>query len=122
LKYVLLDHDLYRRAIDDFLLRCLSLDQSKIVMGEFMMKYVVHISWLIRDDCLLGPTVFLSRLCWKTILDTTKIVNHARKSKMCNWCLLPCCILSLNEGCFVIVVYTSLSNYILHSVEAIDVF
>jgi hypothetical protein len=27
---------------------------------------------------------FLSRLCWKIILDTSKIVNHDRKLKMCN--------------------------------------
>jgi hypothetical protein len=33
---------------------------------------------------------------------------------MCNWCVLPCCVLSLSEGCFVIEVYTSLANYILH--------
>jgi hypothetical protein len=33
---------------------------------------------------------------------------------MCNWCMLPCCVLSLSEGRFVIEVYTSLANYILH--------
>jgi hypothetical protein len=47
LKYVLLDHGLYRRCIDGLLLICLSLDQSKIAMWEFMIKYAIHISWLI---------------------------------------------------------------------------
>jgi hypothetical protein len=46
LKYVLLDYDLHHRTIDDLLLRCLSLDQSNIDMGEFMMKYALHISRL----------------------------------------------------------------------------
>jgi hypothetical protein len=47
LKYVLLDHDLYCRTIDGLLLRCLGSEQSKVVMGEFMMKYALHISQLI---------------------------------------------------------------------------
>jgi hypothetical protein len=34
LKYVVLDNDLYRRTIDGLLLKCLSSEQSKIVMGE----------------------------------------------------------------------------------------
>ena len=34
LKYVLLDHDLYRRTIEGLLLKCLGPDQSKIAMGE----------------------------------------------------------------------------------------
>jgi hypothetical protein len=41
-------------------------------------------------------------------------MNHVRRSEMCNWCLLPCCVLSLSEGHFMIGVYTSLANYILH--------
>jgi hypothetical protein len=114
LKYILLYHDLYRQTMDGFLLRCLGSDQSKVTMGEFMMKYAQHISHLIWDDWLLWPTVFLSRLYWKIVLDTTKIVNRARKSKTCNWCLLPCCVPSLSEGRFVIGVYTSLANHILH--------
>jgi hypothetical protein len=47
LKYILLDHDLHRRTIDDLLLGCLSSNQSNIDMGEFMMKYALHISQLI---------------------------------------------------------------------------
>jgi hypothetical protein len=105
LKYILLDHDLYRWTINGLLLRCLGSDQSKVAMGEFVMKYALHISQLIWDDWLLWSAVFLSRLCWKIVLDTTKIVNHARKSKTCNWCLLPCFIPLLSEGCFVIGVY-----------------
>jgi hypothetical protein len=57
---------------------------------------------------------FLSRLCWKIALDTSKIANHAGRSERGNWCLLTCCVLSLSEGCFMIGVYTSLANYILH--------
>jgi hypothetical protein len=34
LKYVMLDNTFYHRIIDNLLLKCLSLDQSKIVMGE----------------------------------------------------------------------------------------
>jgi hypothetical protein len=34
LKYVLLYHDLYRRTIDDLLLRCLGSDQFKVAMGS----------------------------------------------------------------------------------------
>jgi hypothetical protein len=34
LKYVMLDNTLYRRTIDDLLLKCLGSDQSKIAMGE----------------------------------------------------------------------------------------
>jgi hypothetical protein len=47
LKYALLDHDLHCRTIDDFLLGCLGSDQSNIDMGEFMMKYALHISRFI---------------------------------------------------------------------------
>jgi hypothetical protein len=43
-----------------------------------------------------------------------KDCDCARRSKRCNWCLLSCCVLSLSEGHFVIGVYTSLANYILH--------
>jgi hypothetical protein len=52
---------------------------------------------------------FLCQLCWKVALDTTKIVNHAKKLKMCNWSLLPCCVPSLSEGRFMIEVYISLA-------------
>jgi hypothetical protein len=34
LKYVLLDHNLYRRTIDSLLLKCLGLNQSNKAMGE----------------------------------------------------------------------------------------
>jgi hypothetical protein len=34
LKYIMLDNTLYRRTIDDLLLKCLGSDQSKIAMGE----------------------------------------------------------------------------------------
>jgi hypothetical protein len=47
LKYVLLDHNLHRRTIDDLLLGCLGSDQSIIDMEEFMMKYALHINRLI---------------------------------------------------------------------------
>jgi hypothetical protein len=47
LKYILLDHDLYRQTIDGLLLRYLGSDQYNIDMGEFMIKFALHISWLI---------------------------------------------------------------------------
>jgi hypothetical protein len=47
LNYILLDHDLYHRTIDALLLRCLGSDQSKVALGEFMMKYAVHINRLL---------------------------------------------------------------------------
>jgi hypothetical protein len=34
LKYILLDHDIYHRTINDLLLRCLGLYQSKVAMGS----------------------------------------------------------------------------------------
>jgi hypothetical protein len=34
LKYVMFDNTIYRRIIDDLLLKCLGLDRSKIAMGE----------------------------------------------------------------------------------------
>jgi hypothetical protein len=34
LKYVFLDHDLYRQTIDGLLLRCWGSDQSKVAMGS----------------------------------------------------------------------------------------
>jgi hypothetical protein len=61
--------------------------------------------WLV-----IVTNYFLSWLCWKVSLGTTKIVNHAKKSKTCNWCMLPCCVLSLSKGRFVIGVYTSLES------------
>jgi hypothetical protein len=57
---------------------------------------------------------FLSRLYWKIALDTSKIVNRVGRSKRCNWCLVPCCVLSLSEDRFMIEIYISLANYVLH--------
>jgi hypothetical protein len=65
--------------------------------------------WLV-----IVTNYFSSRLCWKVSLETTKIVNHDRKSNTCNWYMLPCCVISLSEGRVVIEVCTSLANYILH--------
>jgi hypothetical protein len=53
LKYILPDHGLYRQTIDGLLLRCLGSDQSKVAMGDFMMKYAEHISQLLCNDWLL---------------------------------------------------------------------
>jgi hypothetical protein len=50
LKYVLLDRDLHCRTIDDLLLGCLGSDKSNIDMGEFMMKYALHISRLTLQE------------------------------------------------------------------------
>jgi hypothetical protein len=45
LKHVVLDNTLYRRTIDDLLLKCLCSDQSKIATGK---GFVVLINQLIR--------------------------------------------------------------------------
>jgi hypothetical protein len=66
--------------------------------------------------------LFSYRLYWKIALNTSKIVNNARRSKRRNWCMLPCCILSLSEVHFVIGSYTSLFNYILHFWRALTYF
>jgi hypothetical protein len=47
LKYILLDHDLHHRTIGYLLLRGLGSYQSNIDMGEFMMKYALHIIRLV---------------------------------------------------------------------------
>jgi hypothetical protein len=83
-------------------------------MGEFIVKYALHISQLIWDDWLLWPAIFVIRLYWKIVLDTIKIANRVRKSKTCSWCMLSCCVLSLSECHFMIGVHTSLVNYILY--------
>jgi hypothetical protein len=33
-KYVLLDDELYRRTVEDLLLKCLDSDQARVAMGE----------------------------------------------------------------------------------------
>jgi hypothetical protein len=48
LKYVVLDNTLYRRTIDDLLLKYLASDQSKIAMGRSMKVFAILISHLIR--------------------------------------------------------------------------
>jgi hypothetical protein len=103
----------------DGLLECLGSDQSKSLLVRLMMGYAHQSAYKMQR--LWQQVVFVSQLCWKIVLGTTKIANHPRRSKRCNWYLLPCCVLSLSEGCFMIGVYTSLANYILHFVDAIDV-
>jgi hypothetical protein len=68
LKYMSLDDDLYRRTIDDMLLKCLGEEQAKVPVGEVHDGiYGAHqsahkINWLLRragfywstmmDDCI----------------------------------------------------------------------
>jgi len=47
-KYVLLDDGLYYRNVDGVLLRCLSDDQSKSLMGEIHEGYVEHTNRLLK--------------------------------------------------------------------------
>jgi hypothetical protein len=48
LKYDMLDNTLYRRTINGLLLKCLSLDQSRIPMERFIKVFVVLINHLTR--------------------------------------------------------------------------
>jgi hypothetical protein len=73
------------------------------------MHQSAYMRWLV-----IVTNYFLKRLCWKIVLDTSKIVNHARRLDRCNWCMFSYCVLSLSEGHFVIEVCTSLANYILY--------
>jgi hypothetical protein len=61
LKYVMLDNALYRRTIDGLLLKCMSLDQSKIAMGEVHEEICgthqsAHkIKWLLHHAVFYWP-------------------------------------------------------------------
>ena len=63
LKYVLLDHDLYRRTIDGLHLKCLDTDQSKIAMGEVhegicgTHQSAHKMKWLLRRAGFYWPTM-----------------------------------------------------------------
>jgi hypothetical protein len=63
LKYAMLDNTLYRRTIDGLLLKCMSLDQSKIVMGEVheeicgTHKSAHKIKWLFCHVGFYWPTM-----------------------------------------------------------------
>jgi len=78
LKYTLLDDELYYRTIDGVLLKCLSPDQAKVVMGEVHegicgTHHSAHkIKW-----CFGGQDIF-GRQCWKIASDTTKDAKIVR--------------------------------------------
>jgi hypothetical protein len=63
LKYVMLDNTLYRRTIDDLLLKCLGSDQSRIAMGKvYEGIYGTHQSahrmkWLLHRAEFYWPTM-----------------------------------------------------------------
>jgi hypothetical protein len=63
LKYVVLDNPLYRRTIDDLLLKCLGLDQSKIALGEVhegicgTHQSAHKMKWLLRRARFYWPTM-----------------------------------------------------------------
>jgi hypothetical protein len=96
-----LDNDIHCRTINGLLLKCLGSDQSKIVMGEVHegicgIHQLAHkIKWLLHRVCFYWPTMLND--CFRYY----KVVNHAKSSEMCNWLMLPCCILSSNHGRFV---------------------
>jgi hypothetical protein len=60
----MLDNTLYRQTIDDLLLKCLGLDQSKIAMGEVHegicgTHQLAHkMKWLLRRAGFYWPTMF----------------------------------------------------------------
>ena len=47
-KYVLIDDELYRRTVEDLLLKCLDSDQDQVAMGEVHEGFVVLINRLPR--------------------------------------------------------------------------
>ena len=63
LKYVFLDHDLYRQTIEGLLLKCLGPDQSKIAMGEVhegicgTHQSAHKMKWLLRRAGFYWPTM-----------------------------------------------------------------
>ena len=63
LKYTLLDDELYYRTIDGVLLKCLSADQAKVVMGEVhegicgTHQSAHKMKWLLRRAGYFWPTM-----------------------------------------------------------------
>ncbi len=63
LRYVLLDDELYYRTIDGVLLKCLSADQAKVVMGEVhegicgTHQSAYKMKWLLRRVVYFWPTM-----------------------------------------------------------------
>ena len=62
-KYVLLDNELYYRTIDGVLLRCLSKEESKELMGEIhegvcgAHQSAYKMKWMIRRNGYYWPTI-----------------------------------------------------------------
>ena len=62
-KYVLLDDELYYRTIDGVLLRCVSNDESKSLMGEIhegvcgAHQSAFKMKWMIRRNGYYWPTI-----------------------------------------------------------------
>ena len=62
-KYVLLDDELYYRTLDGVLLRCLSNDESKSLMGVIhegvcrAHQLAFKIKWMIRRNVYYWPTI-----------------------------------------------------------------
>jgi hypothetical protein len=63
LKYMLLDDELYRRPIDDVLLKCLSEEQAKVAMGEVhegmcgTHRSAHKMKWVLKRACFYWPTM-----------------------------------------------------------------
>nr|CAD40167.2 OSJNBa0061A09.6 [Oryza sativa Japonica Group] len=63
LKYTLLDDELYYRTIDGVFLKCLSVDQAKVVMGEVhegidgTHQSAHKMKWLLRSTGYFWPTM-----------------------------------------------------------------
>nr|CAE01655.2 OSJNBb0043H09.6 [Oryza sativa Japonica Group] len=81
LKYALLDDELYYRTIDGVLLKCLSADQGKVVMGEVhegicgTHQSAHKMKWLLRRVGYFWPTML------KISSDIIKVVKIARNSE-----------------------------------------
>jgi hypothetical protein len=73
LKYVMLDNTLYRQSIDDLLLKCLGLDQSKIAMREVHEGICGTHQSAHKMNCLLRR----ARFYWPTMLiDCFSVTSH----------------------------------------------
>ena len=62
-KYALIDNDLYRRTVDDILLKCLDEDQARVAMGEVhegicgTHQSAHKMKWLLRQAGFYWPTI-----------------------------------------------------------------
>ena len=80
IKYVLLDDQLYYKTIDGVLLKCLNLEDAKVLLGEVHegvcgAHQLAHkMKWILEVQTIFGQQ------CWKIVLNITKDARIARDS------------------------------------------